>query len=193
MIAATKQRVFGCDVPFLNWLRKHPELKSKAEGISATDTDVIVHKFASDVMDAQARRDGSTRHIQAIMGIEVKTRGGLPDFAQQDTLYKWHLTTMRRANCEGFVIRNFGWSFVQLSGTSPADSAGIRWGRFKDFGEIGWTLIDEALLVDLIAFRRHPDNFEKQIFRRHHKTQNIWRIEQAPLGFTVPVQEVRRS
>lgn len=80
-----------------------------------------------------------------------------------------------------------------MSGERPDDSDIIRWGRFDIYGEILWREIDEPLLTELMAFRVHPENFAKNVFRRHHKTENIWKIEQTPLGLTVPSLEVRRS
>lgn len=189
----TKDRIFGCDVPYLDWLRHHPEIRSRVDGICVTDADVIIHQYKSGLLDAQARRDGHTRKVQALMGVEIKTRSGLPDFAQTDTLWKWSLSVKRRMFHNGSLIHNFGWSFVRLSGTRPDDSDTIHWGRFNRVGQIDWTLITEPILVELMGFRCHPDNFDKRIYRRHHKTQNIWRVETTPLGLTVPVLEVRRS
>jgi hypothetical protein len=189
----TKTRVFGSDVPFLEWLRGNRGIDSVNDGIAVTDTDIMVHQYKSAIVDAEGRRNGFTRNIQALMAIEVKTRGGLPNTSQQDTLWKSHLTVKPLFRLGTWTLRNFGWSFVSLSGLRPDDSKRIRWGRFDIHGQIEWSDIQEELLTDLIAFLRHPDNFDARVFRRHHKTQNVWRMEKQPLGFKVPVLEVRRS
>lgn len=191
----TRRRSFGSDVPFMEWLRGEPHLDSETECIAATDVDAVIHSFQTGVVDSEGRRIGKERQIQALMAVEVKTRGGMPSFSQLDTLFKWSLTIKRehKDRATGCIIRNLGWSFLQLSGTRPENSDLIRWGRFEDRCELLWKTIDAGLLIELLSFRRHPDNFTKQPFRRHHKTGNIWRMETTPLGLTVPVIEVRRS
>lgn len=193
MISSNRPRIFGADVPFLEWLRERSGIESRTDGVVVTDTDIIIHQWASGVIDAQGKREGLTRDIQAVMGIEVKTRNGLPTDSQRDTLWKWCLTIKKQVKYEGWIIRNFGWSFLQLSGLSPEDSQVINWGRFKIEGEILWTEIDLGLLVQLLSFQRHPDNFDKRVFRRHHKTQSLWKMETTPLGLTIPILEMRRS
>ena len=188
-----RQRIFGSDVPFLEWVRERSGIQSQTDGVVLTDTDIIIHQYASGIVDAQSKREGLTRDIQAVMGIEVKTRNGEPTNSQQDTLWKWSLTIKDEFKYQGWTIRNFGWSFLQLSGLSPEDSQSMKWGRFKPTGDILWKHIDQRILIDLLSFHRHPDNFGKRIFRRHHKTQNLWRQETTPLGFTIPILEVKRS
>ena len=80
----TRQRHFGNDTPFCAWMRAHPRLPSSGPvfGFTATDSDVVVHRYKAEV-------DGvGTRDMQAIMQIEVKTSMSQPKPSQLDTLMR---------------------------------------------------------------------------------------------------------
>lgn len=197
MTSSTKTRVFGFDVPFLEWIRDLEELDSRKAAIGVTDVDCLIHHFAYEVIDAPGRMKGKTRQIQALMGLEVKTRNKQPeaDFSQFDTLWKWHLTVKKEHREKGtdWIIRNFGWSFLRLSGTRPDNSEAIHWGRFEEGCVLKWRQINIRILIELLGFIRHPDNLSKEPFRRHHASKTIWRIAEQPLGFAVPILEINRS
>jgi hypothetical protein len=148
-------------------------------GFVATDVDLFIHRYLTEVDSV------GTREIQGLMHIEVKTRSGDPGKSQLDTLYKINACRTQRAMPIGReVVRHFGVSIVKLSGLTPDDSAAIYWGRFVD-GErrLAYRLIDLAMLRQLMRFEIHPDNFDVRPFRRHHCTRTVVQIVTTELGF----------
>ncbi len=180
-----RQRVFGSDVDFMNWLRSHDELfpsSNAHDAYVATDVDFFWHQYMTKV-DVQGTRD-----IQAMMMIEVKTRGGNPTAAQLDTLFKIHIamTAKRSLKVRNRVVRNLGVAILKLSGTCPDDSDNLWWGRFNADGELKWQVITFKQLVQLLQFALHPDNLNnKTPFRRHHKVGYYIAKERTPLGFEI--------
>lgn len=173
-----RDRLFGSDVPFCAWMRRQEELPSDGAtcGFAATDVDVLVHRFKENA-------DGlGTRAIQAMMLLEVKTRGAPPTDSQRDTLFK-HMCCLKNRkairNEAGRIeyVRHFGVSFLVLEGTDPEDSAGMQWGRFdlkSDAQRIRWCDVTVPQLLALLRFEIHPDDFKnRNPFRRHHKTREI--------------------
>lgn len=178
----TRERLFGSDTPFCDWMRKCRELPSWSTdcGFVASDGDATIHRYLTSV-------DGKgTRDVQGMMDLEVKTRGGSVPQSQKDTLFKKHkVSTYKRGVrwIKGQYIRHFGVSFVLLSHLTPDDSKVILWGRFNDDGEITTQQIFRDTLIRLMRFEIHPDNLKDCPFRRHHKTREIVVTETAPLGF----------
>ena len=160
--------------------------------MSASDCDVIIHRFMSSV-------DGmGTREVQAIMQVEVKTRTGKPPSSQMDTLCKLNLFNGQRETRQG-VVRFFGVFFLVMDGTSPDDSERMWWGVipeasiFTDPKQIQWRPITYFQLVKLLRFDIHPRNLQPNPFRRHHKTREIWETHVMPLGFTIERPVLKRS
>lgn len=184
----TRERMFGCDVDFCSWLRKNKNLPSYSYdcGIGASDTDLIVHRYLSSVDSA------GTREIQAMMLLEVKTRGGKPSPSQCDTLMKFDLFRGQRKDRKQVTVRNFGVSVLSMSGLTPDDSDFMRWGRFSG-GELIWKACDTETLIGLLKFEIHPDSYDPKPFRRHHLTREIIEPELTPLGFSVDRVVVHRS
>lgn len=183
-----RDRMFGSDVPFCDWMRRNKDLPafSNTCGFVATDVDLFIHRYLSAV-------DGKgTREIQAMMHLEVKTRGGVPSQSQLDTLYK--IDACRRdASVDGQTIRHFGVSIVLLSGLTPDDSQ-IRWGRFVTVRRVPvYRPITPRQLIQLMRFDIHPDNFDSRPFRRHHCTRTIMQVVRTPLGFECDEAIVKSS
>ena len=83
-----------------------------------------------------------------------------------------------------------------MSGTRPDDSDILQWGRFLDLSDqskIVWKRITEEMLLDLIGFKIHPDNFLPNPFRRHHAKKEIFTDELTDLGFEIPIKVFQRS
>lgn len=190
----TRSRIFGSDHSTLSWIRQCDALDS-ADGFVMTDVDVIVHRYMTEVWDAQSQREGRARQIKAIMGVEIKTRNADVEWSQSQTLWQLHRTIKKSlvVEEEQLTIRNFGWSFLRLSHTTPDDSERIRWGRFDDTGRIIWIDITPRQLVRLLSFELHPDSLSPRIFQRHHKTQEYTELERAPLGFMIETKHIHRS
>lgn len=190
-----RPRMFGSDTPFCAWLRRQQEeLPSYSEtcGFVASDNDVHIHCYMTEI-DSRG-----TREIQALMFLEIKTRGGRVHDSQRDTLVKLH-ACLAKGNIvfSGQTIRHFGVSFIFLSGMDPDDSETIYWGRFdqsKPFSRVirGKKITKEQLLK-LLRFELHPDNLAPRPFRRHHKTRQIVELVKTPLGFVCEEIITKRS
>ncbi len=184
----TRDRIFGEDTEFSGWLRRQQNIPSSL--VVATDCDYVIHRYKNPV-------DGiGTREIQALMILEVKSRNGEPRFAQLDTMWLQHRcssTTNRRIREKGNSVTHHGVSFLSLSGTTPENSAMMRWGRFGKAAAINWKPVDRPTLESLLLFNLHPDNFAPEPYRRHHKTSVIERVITFPLGFSSPVTVETRS
>jgi hypothetical protein len=178
------------------WLRaQQKELPSYSAdvGFVATDVDLFIHRYLTGVQDAMGTRD-----IQALMMVEVKTRGGSVQDSQRDTLAKIHACCgMREVDYYGQILRHFGVSFLFLSGTTPDDSDEIIWGRFDrkkaDRQHIKCKGITRERLFELLRFDRHPDNMSTRAFRRHHLTRELEQVVKAPLGFEYLLKVKKRS
>lgn len=186
----TKQRVFGEDKDFMDWLRSCKNLPSRDVdfGLSVTDVDCVLHRYM-ECVDSYG-----TRRIQSMMQIEVKTRSGVPDFAQKDTYFKQHFVLTNGGISKAYTSRfgesgnrvliwHWGVSYVRMSGTQPDDSLRLWWGRYDAHGEIEWRSISHEELIGLLRFELHPQSLAKNPFRRHHKTRTLIRKEIAELGF----------
>lgn len=188
----TRERIFGCDVPFMAWMRANPRLASYSieSGIVQTDVDTTIHRYLTAV-DKKGRRQ-----IQSLMELEVKTRGGDLTKSQLDTYRKKHATTItgKVVDVWGSNVRNFGVSVLKFSGISPDDSEKIEWGRFDKKLIMKYRIITKEFLEELLLFELHPDTFEKQLFRRHHKTCELIIEEHSPLlGCSIPRRVIHRS
>jgi len=162
----TRQRHFGNDTPFCAWMRAHPRLPSSGPvfGFTATDSDVVVHRYKAEV-------DGvGTRDMQAIMQIEVKTSMSQPKPSQLDTLMRLNMFRGDLAAL-GCRLRHYGVAVLVLEQTTPDDSEHMLWARypagtceeaFLGGVRIRWRdmvvrPINREQLVDLLRFELHPD------------------------------------
>lgn len=190
MTNETRDRIYGEDKPFCDWMRRHKLLPSKGDdecGFAATDVDVHIHRFITSVDSL------GTRQIQSMMTLEVKTRNGKVHFSQLDTLAKQHMCSQGQQFFLGQLVWHWGVSIVRLSGETPEDSSLIRWGRFVTPKQVQETDITADQLIDLMRFELHPDTLLPRPFRRHHKTHKFYVQEKAPLGFTYDKPIVKRS
>ena len=157
-----RQRIFGQDKDFCDWLREQDGILDSQSGLAVTDVDVISHAFKTFDKNIPGQR---TRTRQAIQIIEVKTRGGNLTHSQLDTYWKYHFITFTGEPKEmcGCNMYHFGVSILKLSGTTPSNSDLIEWGRFTSVNsrhDIQWTQIDIDKLTKLIAAVIHPDTLE---------------------------------
>jgi hypothetical protein len=193
----TRSRMFGSDVPFCAWLREQKDLPSysSAIGFVATDVDLIVHRYLTEV-DSEG-----TRQIQALMHLEVKTRSGVPHDSQLDTLCKLNLFHGKR-DLPHVHLRYWGVSVLSMDGTTPDNSRTMYWARFPEsrngqtprrWDNLNVQSISHAQLIGLLRFDLHPDNLTRRPFRRHHKTMEVVVEEMMPLGFTVEKTVIKRS
>jgi hypothetical protein len=129
------------------------------------------------------------------MEIEWKTRGGDLTDSQIDTYRKKHAMIQPQLKWHGQQLVNFGVSVVRISGTTPEDSEWIRWGRFirSHYANMAWKEISVPQLLKLIRFDMHPDTFNENPFRRHHKTRKFHVVETSALGFSVERELTSRS
>jgi hypothetical protein len=187
----TRDRLFGSDVPFMAWCRSCSLLPSWSPdcGWVQTDVDTFIHRYLTCV-DKQG-----TREVQPMMELEVKTRSGNLTDSQVDTYRKKHATTIPLLKWNWQTLINYGVSFVCLEGSSPADSAWIKWGRFKrsSLVEISWNDISIDQLIKLMRFELHPDTLCASSYRRHHKTAKVMVCEETPLGFVAERELTTRS
>jgi hypothetical protein len=186
-----RERLFGSDVPFMEWCRNNKLLPAWSPDIGwvQTDVDTFIHRYITAV-------DGvSSRELQVMMEVEVKTRGGDLTPSQRDTYRKKHATIQPSLKWQGQSLRNFGVSILRMSGTSPADSAWMKWCRFKagqGFETVEKDITEEQLVL-LLRFELHPDTLDAKPFRRHHKTNRFFELKKTPLGFVFEREIVKRS
>lgn len=194
----TRSRAYGEDSPFTRWVRDNPDLPSydweNGFGLGLTDTDLVFHRYLCKSLT------GQNREIQAIMCIEVKTRGGDLSRSQRDTLFKQHSFLFDVAKqrvstkkIDGSTVFHFGFSVLQFSGTYPEDSDFIRWGRFQSDGSLLYKDLDLKTLTAILRFELHPTNLKDRPFRLHHKERVVTERHEEPLGFYIDRRVVYRS
>ncbi len=153
------------------------------------DVDAFWHRYKTCIDNL------GTRELQVFMEIEWKTRSGMLTDSQADTYRKKHAMMMPHLRWNNQQLVNFGVTIVSISGTTPDNSEVIKWGRFAKNEEtaINWTKITVDELLKLMRFDMHPDTFNDDPFRRHHKTRKYKMIEKCELGFEVEREFVHRS
>jgi len=159
--------------PFGRWLREHPDLDARTSDLSATDSDMWVHKFR--LRDER----GAKVAIDHLMLIEVKCFQAQVPFSQADTLnvidlvlrmatikngHRRQVQVPDRRTGRTSVKRSVRWlglHVLQLSGDRPDNSDEITWD--------GKYVISKTELVELLKFDRDPDHPKRFLnTRRHH-------------------------
>lgn len=165
---------------FERWMRNEPKLDSRSAGIVRFDCDVLVHKYKVAV-DKK-----STRDLQCLMFIEVKTHNADVDMAQKDTLslLAQALRNRRRnkhrdkrgRHCgdhdplamafswllgRSVRLRMFGGHLLRLSGADPLSSDRMWWD--------GKPITLDQLLA-LLRFELDPDSLHPIDWRRRYST-----------------------
>lgn len=190
----TRDRIYGEDTPFGRWMRNQGRITGTMPSTAfvSSDCDHIIHRYKT-VVDGEGTRD-----VQALMILEVKTNGAKPRFSQVDSMWLMHLCAntskpRRQVVHSGHAVFNHGVSFLSFSGTNPEDSKTIKWGRFLKAASIDWREINTENLIDLLMFDIHPENFERNPYRRHHSKKEYEQVINFPLGFSSPVTVTSRS
>jgi hypothetical protein len=185
----TRERLFGSDVPFMNWCRNSKALPSWSDtcGWVQTDVDTFVHRYLTCV-------DGlGTREIQVMMEVEVKTRSGSLTPSQQDTYFKKHLMINKQKTWKGQTLIHHGITVLIMSGTTPDDSSSLVWCRFDEKGNLRKNQITSRQLISLLKFECDPDSLKPTSFRRHHAVKSYLVAEKTPLGFVTERKLIKRS
>ena len=169
------------ETAFERWMRGQEELDSKF-GLVRFDLDVLIHRY----MTPTDKR--STRDIQCLMAVEVKTHNGQLRPAQRDTFSMLsQVLRNRKTNihhkkrglhlCDHtpiskafsrmlgkrVTLRMFGMHLLTLSGNDPTDSASIVWDNRQ---------IDPATLTKLLRFDIDPDSLREMDWRRRYSDFN---------------------
>jgi hypothetical protein len=159
-------------------MRNEPRLHSVINGIVRFDCDVLLHRYKLGI-DKK-----SSRNIQCLMFIEVKTHNAEPTPAQRDTLslFAQVLRNRRRNVCRDkrgrhakdhvpmalvfswllgrdVRLKMFGGHLLQLSGDDPLASEEIRWDRH---------VITLDQLIALLLFEIDPDSLRPIDWRRRY-------------------------
>lgn len=167
---------------FERWMRNEPALDSREAGIVRFDCDVLVHKYKVEI-DKK-----SSRALQCLMFVEVKTYNADLDLPQQDTLslMAQALRNRRRnkhhkkrgRHCEdhdplalafswlkGHAVRlkMFGGHLLQLSGADPIMSDYMWWDHKP---------ITRTQLVALLRMELDPDSLLPIDWRRRYSAFN---------------------
>lgn len=182
----TRDRIYGEDTPFGRWMREQGRVVGTmpSSAFVSSDCDYLIHRYKT-VVDGYGTRD-----IQAQMILEVKTNSAKPRFAQVDSMWLHHLCAntsnpRRKVEYLGKAVFHHGVSFLSMSGTMPDNSETMEWGRFGRSAIIMWRAITTQQLIDLMMFEIHPDNFERNPYRRHHKTRTFQQQVMQPIGFPI--------
>lgn len=164
----TKQRVYGSDQPFNNWIRNNKSI-SASKGFGMQDVDCLLNVW-------HKHSENGNRERQHLMMIETKVyrfQWGEKTYqdknvSQLDTLSKMHLCLkgdyqFEDERGEKFMI-NHGVSFLVMNDSTPADATALWWGRFKwtthiqIFDQLKWVRLEGAEQLEaLLRFEIHPD------------------------------------
>jgi hypothetical protein len=164
----TKQRVFGSDQPFNNWIRSNKNI-SATKGFGMQDVDSLLNVW-------HKHSENGNRDRQHLMMIETKVyhhQWGEATYqernvSQLDTLSKMHLCLKgdyQFADERGEkFMRNHGVSFLVMNAPTPPESTAMWWGRFKwtshiqIFDQLTWLRLEGVeQLESLLRFEIDPD------------------------------------
>lgn len=176
--------------PIDAWIRNHPDLDSRKDGIVITDGDKFVHRY-----HVRTKGGWSDRSVQYFMLLELKTFGADESLSQADThsmfnqlmrTVAWrfqrgqsgrfpsgHPHNVRTVKVysqfsQAYVqVINYGKHTLKLSGSTPEDSDSISWDG-KTHTPNG-KKIDPELLVQILRFDLNPDSLMPNDHRRHKR------------------------
>jgi len=153
------------ETDFERWMRNSSDLDSRSAGIVRFDVDVLLHKYKTLIDNA------SSRDVQFMMFVEVKTMMAEPSESQIDTLsllnnvlrnrqVNMHHTPRKQmggqlrkvyshAKKKEVRLYLFGGHLLQISGTDPVNSDRMLWDRKP---------ITAADLIRILRFEVNPDN-----------------------------------
>jgi hypothetical protein len=153
------------ETDFERWMRNSSDLDSRSAGIVRFDVDVLLHKYKTLIDNA------SSRDVQFMMFVEVKTMMAEPSESQIDTLsllnnvlrnrqVNMHQTPRKQmggqlrkvyshAKKKEVRLYLFGGHLLQISGTDPVNSERMLWDRKP---------ITAADLIRILRFEVDPDN-----------------------------------
>ena len=164
----TKQRVYGSDQPFNDWIRNNKKI-SASKGFGMQDVDCLLNVW-------HKHSEKGNREMQYMMLIETKVYKSpwTPqqyqerNVSQLDTLSKLHMS------CRGLhkfsdergekMLINYGVNFLVMDADTPEDSKELYWGVFQwcdnkieIFNQLHWErLVDVNHLEDLLCFNLVP-------------------------------------
>lgn len=166
-------------------MRREESLDSRS-GIVRFDCDVLLHRYKT-VEDKKSSRD-----IQCLMFIEVKTHGAMPTDAQRDTLSLFaqvlrnrrtnkHLkgkkhglhaanhtpltVAFSRLNNRRVTLKMFGGHLLRMSGNCPESSEWMSWDDARKSPE-GFITVEQ--LKQLLRFELDPDTLREVDWRRRY-------------------------
>jgi len=195
---SVKIRHYDQDTPFGAWLRakgQSGELPSNSieVGVTASDVDMVVRCW---------KNNASGKQIQCIVWLEVKTRNGDCDYAQ-DSLFSAMSVFAREVQLDDFNVRFYGIFRLRMSGTSPINSQVMLWERWpwKRHGvskpyhkaDLIKSVISESVLVRILKSELHPCTLlEWKPHKSHHGSNTIYEPVTTELGFTVdkPIRKI---
>lgn len=193
----TRQRLYGIDTPFGQWLRCQAELDSHQQSFTANDVDWIFTKYRTpcDI--------NGTREVQLMMNVEVKTFGAKPNDQQRETLFMQHQLLcmigkqkkVKRVDNRGSTaLWHMGCYVLVFPSSGPNNDEPFEWGVFRSDGVIDYWLSGVPsfrLLTNLLSFKIKSHKPTELIdFRRHHKKSSLIVSETTELGFVIE-REVR--
>lgn len=177
----TTYRRYGEDTPFGKWVREQKLLDSHQFSFTVNDADWMFHKFATRL------NGGSTRDLQLMMFVELKTNAQEPNRSQHETLFFLHqlLKNKLRLKKPGgarVAVWHYGVFVLSLLSDHPSD-VGDRWGRFSESGELCWSPIaNKNTLIDLLGFGIDPVTLVRVDTRLHHKSNKLTRQIETEIG-----------
>ncbi len=190
----TTARRFGQDSDFGAWIRGKKELDSIHAALVVNDIDYSIHKYRTNIDSI------GTRDVQLSMNVEVKTRNAEPDSSQRELLFYNHQLLnnkkeLKRQGQDPVMVWHFGHFVLSIEGNVPRDGDRMRWGVFKDDGDIRWFRTSkESRIVKIMGFELRPDNPQEPLsLRRHHKTSKVLIVEKTQLGFSIETELRKRS
>jgi len=170
--------IHTAETAFERWMRNEPQLDSRDVGIVRFDCDVLLHRYK------RTEDKKSSRDLQCLMFVEVKTFSADVTLPQKDTLSlmaqvlrnrrqnKHHAKRGRHVADHNPLalafswllgrsvrLRMFGGHLLQLSGADPVSSTALLW----DHKSI---TVDQ--LLGLLRFDLDPDSLRDMDWRRRY-------------------------
>ncbi len=198
-----KPRIFGEDTPTMAWIRaqgRFDSAKLPPSEFGNTDVDAICHHYK------QGHDSEGVREVQMILQIEFKGFNARPPASQANTLFMQHQAlydvnnqklkrnmVLDSFNNSVVSLWHFGVSFVSHATNSIANCERLEYGRFDAHGDIQWRDINRDAFLEMLEFRRRPDDLKPMTIRRHHLTEIVQLKEREPLGFVTTLNLFKRD